>query len=132
RWSAQRYRAKDKLPFIGRNVDAVRTYIATGFSGDGLTYGTLAGMLLSDAILGRDNPWAGLYRVERIDREQRPEGFEQEKTEPPQSGQNPALPAAQLASLDDLGRCQARKIEVEGQPVAVYRSVDGALRAVAG
>jgi len=132
RWSAQRYRAKDKLPYIGLNVDAARTYIATGFSGDGLTYGTLAGMLLADAILGRDNPWAALYQVGRADKEKRPEGFEQEKTEPADSDQGPAMGAAPQAGLDDLAPCQARKIEVAGKPVAVYRTADGALQAVAG
>jgi glycine/D-amino acid oxidase-like deaminating enzyme len=29
-------------------------YIATGDSGHGMTHGTIAGMLLSDLILGRD------------------------------------------------------------------------------
>jgi glycine/D-amino acid oxidase-like deaminating enzyme/nitrite reductase/ring-hydroxylating ferredoxin subunit len=132
RWSAQRYRARDKLPFIGRNVDAAHTYIATGFSGDGLTYGTLAGMLLADEILGRDNPWRALYRVERLAQDKRPEGFEHENTGPAQPGPAPALDAGQQAGLGDLGACQARKIEVDGQPVAVYRTADGALRAVAG
>src|SRR5262249_25393957 len=36
-------------------------YIATGDSGMGMTHGTLAGLLLTDLILGRDNPWAALY-----------------------------------------------------------------------
>ena len=31
----------------------------------GLTHGTIAGMLLSDLIRGRDNPWAGLYDPSR-------------------------------------------------------------------
>lgn len=132
RWSAQRYRSKDKLPFIGLNVDASRTYIATGFSGDGLVYGTLAGMLIADAILGRDNPWSELYRPGRLARGERPEGFEHESTGPAQPDPVPALDAAQQAGLADLGPCQARKIEIDGQPVAVYRSKNGVLKAVAG
>jgi glycine/D-amino acid oxidase-like deaminating enzyme len=80
RWSAQRYRAADKLPYIGRNVDATNTFIATGFSGDGLTYGTLAGMLLADQLQGKPNPWEHLYRVDRLDIAHRAKGFEQEST----------------------------------------------------
>ena len=40
-------------------------FIATGDSGKGMTHGTIAGMLLTDLILGRDNPWATLYDPSR-------------------------------------------------------------------
>jgi glycine/D-amino acid oxidase-like deaminating enzyme/nitrite reductase/ring-hydroxylating ferredoxin subunit len=132
RWSAQRYRAKDKLPYIGRNVDARNTYIATGFSGDGLTYGTLAGMMLADEILGRGTPWRDLYTVDRVAQGKRPDGFTKESTGPATAGGAVALDAAAIKALDDLPPCQSRKIEVAGQPVAVFRAQDGQLQAVAG
>jgi Rieske Fe-S protein len=37
----------------------------TGDSGNGLTHGTIAGMLLTDLILARDNPWTELYDPSR-------------------------------------------------------------------
>ena len=40
-------------------------FIATGDSGMGMTHGTIAGMLLTDLILGRENPWAKLYDPSR-------------------------------------------------------------------
>ena len=55
----------DGLAFIGRNPDDENVYIATGDSGMGLTHGTIAGMLLSDLILGRDNHWTTLYDPSR-------------------------------------------------------------------
>lgn len=131
RWSAQRYRMPDKLPCIGRNIDAKNTYIATGFSGDGLVYGTLAGMLIADQILGRSNPWQALYRVERIAQDKRPEGFEQESTEAPQpSPLN--LDADVRARLDSVKPGESRQLELQGQPIAVYRSPEGALHVVSG
>jgi Rieske Fe-S protein len=52
----------DDLAFIGRNPkDDSNVYIVTGDSGAGLTHGTIAGILLRDLIVGRDNPWATLY-----------------------------------------------------------------------
>ncbi|HEV7511902.1 MAG TPA: hypothetical protein VGO27_09395 [Candidatus Acidoferrum sp.] len=36
-------------------------FIAMGDSGVGLTHGTIAGMLITDMIMGRDNPWSILY-----------------------------------------------------------------------
>jgi glycine/D-amino acid oxidase-like deaminating enzyme/nitrite reductase/ring-hydroxylating ferredoxin subunit len=66
RWSGQIMEPIDSLAFIGRNpMDTPNIYIATGDSGNGITHGTVAGMLLSDLILGRDNPWASLYEPSR-------------------------------------------------------------------
>lgn len=62
RWSGQVMEPADAVAFIGRNPgDSPNVYIATGDSGDGMTHGTIAGMLLTDLILNRDNPWARLY-----------------------------------------------------------------------
>jgi glycine/D-amino acid oxidase-like deaminating enzyme/nitrite reductase/ring-hydroxylating ferredoxin subunit len=66
RWSGQVMEPVDSLAFIGRNPgDEPNVYIATGDSGHGLTHGTIAGMLLTDLILGRENPWADLYDPSR-------------------------------------------------------------------
>ena len=62
RWSGQVMESTDDLAFIGRNPrDDTNVYIVTGDSGAGLTHGTIAGILLRDLIVGRDNPWATLY-----------------------------------------------------------------------
>ena len=62
RWSGQVMEPVDGLALIGRNpLDHDNVYIATGDSGNGMTHGTIAGMLLTDLIVGRENPWAGLY-----------------------------------------------------------------------
>lgn len=52
----------DHLGFIGHNpVDRNNVYIATGDSGNGMTHGTIAGMLITDLIMGRANAWETLY-----------------------------------------------------------------------
>ena len=62
RWSGQVLESIDGLGFIGRNPgDAEHIYIATGDSGMGITHGTIAGLLISDLILKRANPWVALY-----------------------------------------------------------------------
>lgn len=66
RWSGQVMQPVDGLAFIGRNpMDAPNVYIATGDSGNGMTHGTIAGMLLTDLIHGRENAWATLYEPSR-------------------------------------------------------------------
>ena len=62
RWSGQVMETIDGLAFIGKNpLDAKNIYLATGDSGMGMTHGTIAGILLTDLIIGRPNPWASLY-----------------------------------------------------------------------
>jgi Rieske Fe-S protein len=66
RWSGQVMEPVDCLAFIGPNPgDADNVYIATGDSGIGMTHGTIAGMLLTDLILNRPNPWAAIYDPSR-------------------------------------------------------------------
>ena len=67
RWSGQVMETQDGLAFIGRNpLDTPNVYVVTGDSGMGMTHGTIAGILISDLIAGRDNPWAALYDPSRI------------------------------------------------------------------
>lgn len=66
RWCGQIMQPVDGLGFIGRNpLDAPNVYVATGDSGNGMTHGTLAGMILTDLIMGRRNEWASLYDPSR-------------------------------------------------------------------
>lgn len=61
-WAGQVMETIDGLAFIGRNpMDEDNVFIVTGDSGMGMTHGTIAGILLTDLILGRENPWAELY-----------------------------------------------------------------------
>lgn len=67
RWSGQVMETMDALAFIGRNpVDKNNVYIVTGDSGNGLTHGTIAGILIPDLITGKENNWEKIYRPSRV------------------------------------------------------------------
>lgn len=67
RWSTQDNYSFDRVPFIGRLTPGSRhIYVATAFKGWGMTHGTVAGMVLSDMILGRPNPYHELYDPGRL------------------------------------------------------------------
>ncbi len=67
RWSGQVMEPVDGIAFIGPNpLDEDNVFIATGDSGQGMTHGTIAGMLLTDLIQDRKNPWADLYNPSRM------------------------------------------------------------------
>jgi glycine/D-amino acid oxidase-like deaminating enzyme/nitrite reductase/ring-hydroxylating ferredoxin subunit len=67
RWSGQVLEPADYMAFIGPNPDGTpNVYIATGDSGQGMTHGAIAGMLLTDLVLGRENEWAEIYDPKRV------------------------------------------------------------------
>lgn len=67
RWSGQILEPADGLAFIGRSPGLnPNLYLVTGDSGNGLTHGALAGIVVADLVLGRENPWAALYDPSRV------------------------------------------------------------------
>ncbi|MGE5489731.1 MAG: FAD-dependent oxidoreductase [Actinomycetota bacterium] len=74
RWSTQDNFTLDRVPYIGRTTHHSRHLsVATGFNGWGMTGCTVAGMLLTDLILGRANPWAEVFDPSRLDLASLPE-----------------------------------------------------------
>ncbi|HWQ90623.1 MAG TPA: FAD-dependent oxidoreductase, partial [Clostridia bacterium] len=65
RWSGQVLEPVDGLAFIGKNPLDENVYICTGDSGNGMTHGTIAGMLLSTLINGQETEWEKLYDPRR-------------------------------------------------------------------
>jgi glycine/D-amino acid oxidase-like deaminating enzyme/nitrite reductase/ring-hydroxylating ferredoxin subunit len=66
RWSGQVMEPVDGLGYIGRNPgDKAHVFVATGDSGHGMTHGTIAGILITDLILGHPNDWEALYEPGR-------------------------------------------------------------------
>ncbi|MCM3765020.1 FAD-dependent oxidoreductase [Neobacillus niacini] len=67
RWSAQDLVTLDNVPYIGPiTQDRESVLLATGFKKWGMTTGILAGHILTDYALGRDNPYKELYSPHRF------------------------------------------------------------------
>jgi len=65
RWSGQVLEPADYCGFIGRNPGNEHVYIVSGDSGQGITNGIVAGMLIRDLIAGGANPWIEVYDPSR-------------------------------------------------------------------
>ena len=61
RWSGQVLNPLDFTSFSGRNPGSERIYIHTGDSGQGITHGVVASLLLSGLIVDGRHPWADIY-----------------------------------------------------------------------
>lgn len=127
RWSGQVMESVGGLAFIGLNpADPNHVYIATGDSGSGMTHGTIAGILLTDLILGRENQWANLYDPSRI-RFRALGKFAEENANVAK-----VLVAGRLRNDPDSKETLARECGAvirEGvKKIALYRDAEGSLR----
>lgn len=64
--SAQYYNSPDGLPYIWRMPGEKHMYVATGFGGMGITFGSFAGILLTDLITKGKNKYEKLYNPSRF------------------------------------------------------------------
>lgn len=67
RWSTQDLVTSDKVPYVGKmtkNTDNI--FVATGFHKWGMTNGTAAAHLLTDLILGKENPFEDVVSPTRF------------------------------------------------------------------
>lgn len=66
RWATQDCMSLDGMPYIGLYSRATPDlYVATGFQKWGMSSAMLSGMMLTDLICGRENPYASLFSPSR-------------------------------------------------------------------
>ena len=131
-WAAQNYKPADNLPYIGTSPLEKRTYIATGFSADGLTYGTLAGMIVSDAILGKENPWAKLYDPTRFTPLASAKKFAKENMTVAGHLLKDYLFYGEADEMAEIKNGEGKTIKLDGDHLAAYRDEEGRLHIVSG
>jgi len=126
RWSGQIIEPASGLPLIGKTGNV---YVSTGYSGQGMTFGTVGAMLVTDLITGVENPWADVFDVHR----QRPHMTTREFIT-----ENLHFPAHlipdRLTSLDVEGKStgevragEGKILKLDGKKVAAYRDEAGTL-----
>jgi glycine/D-amino acid oxidase-like deaminating enzyme/nitrite reductase/ring-hydroxylating ferredoxin subunit len=125
RWSGQVIETPDGLPYIGRMAD--HQYAATGFGGNGLTFGTLAAMLIADAIQERKNPWAELFEPGRSALRHGLWEYVKENADYPYYMLRDRFSGAEGRSVRSVKRGQGKVIEHQGEKVAAYRDSHGAV-----
>jgi glycine/D-amino acid oxidase-like deaminating enzyme len=64
-WTGTFGETADGLAYIGEHPDWPHTYFALGYGGNGITFSLLAAEIIRDAVLGRQNDEAELFRFDR-------------------------------------------------------------------
>ena len=123
RWSGQVISTPDGLPYIGSNAE--HQYVATGFVGNGLTFGTLASLMITDAILGRANPWAELFDANRTALARGLWDYVRENADYPYYRIRDRFAGPEARSLRAVSRGEGGIVERDGAKLAVYRDPGG-------
>jgi glycine/D-amino acid oxidase-like deaminating enzyme/nitrite reductase/ring-hydroxylating ferredoxin subunit len=122
-WSGQVIETYDGLPYLGSNKE--HQYIATGFAGNGMTFGTLGAMIAVDGILGRPNPWAELFDTGRTKIRHGVWDYITENKDYPYYLIRDRFAGAEGRSLRALKRGEGKILELNGTRVAAYRDDTG-------
>ena len=123
RWSGQVIETPDGLPYIGRSAD--HQYSATGYAGNGLTFGTLGGMMTSDAVLGRQNPWSELFDPGRKAVTRGLWDYVKDNADYPYYLIRDRFAGADAKSLRAVKRGEGKIIDRKGTKAAVFRDAAG-------
>jgi len=122
-WAGQQYRPADNLPYIGKHGDFM--YFLTGFASDGLVYGTLASMIVSDMIIGKANKWQDIYKLSRFTPVKSFTEFFKENADNLVQYLKGAPSDAEADSMEEVPPGEGKVIEKEGEKLAVYKDENG-------
>ncbi|HET6245169.1 MAG: FAD-dependent oxidoreductase [Bacteroidetes bacterium] len=121
-WAAQSYRSADGLAYIGEIEENIFT--GTGFSTDGLTYGTLAGMIISDTINGIKNPYAKMYDINRHNPLKAAKNYINENLNVMGEYMKDLPGIADVDQFKEIKQNEGKVISVEGEKIAAYRDIN--------
>jgi len=123
RWSGQIISTPDGLPYIGENAE--RQFVATGYCGNGITFGTLAAMMACDWVRGRKNPWSDLFAVDRKKIKGATWNYLRENKDYPYYMMKDRLARSEADSARDLRPGDGMVIGRRGKKLAVFRDARG-------
>ena len=126
RWSGQVMEPVDGMAYIGKNPGGDQhIWIATGDSGNGMTHGTIAGIILNELVQGRKHQWARLYDPSRVKLRSAPEYVKENINVAEQF--KDYFTAGEVADIDALKPGEGAVVGRGRGKVAVYRDERGTI-----
>ena len=132
KWSSQYFEPTDGLPYIGELPGHKENmFVATGFSGNGITLGTSASIILSHMIItGEKGEYAELFDPSRIKMVAGFSNFVKESADVVGLLIGKLMPGEKLPSFSDLAHNEARVVKHSGNTIAVYKDTNGQIHAL--
>ncbi|AIF80761.1 FAD dependent oxidoreductase [endosymbiont of Acanthamoeba sp. UWC8] len=131
KWSAQHYQPSDGIPYIGSvSSKSKNIFIATGYNADGLTYGTVAGLLLADLVQGKESPVISTYNSNRFKPIASAKKFIKENVNSTVKYLSDYPSNVDAKNLSGIEAGEGKIIEKNGEKFAVYRDDNNELHVV--
>jgi glycine/D-amino acid oxidase-like deaminating enzyme/nitrite reductase/ring-hydroxylating ferredoxin subunit len=130
KWSAQYYTSADGLAYIGSLPLGENTYIATGYNGNGMIYGTISGKIISDLIIGNESPYADLFSPARIKPVAGFMEFVKENADVAYRFIADRFSTDDIESLKELPADSGTIVKYNGEKLAVYKNAEGKVTAL--
>jgi Rieske Fe-S protein len=131
KWSSQYYVPADGLPYIGRMAASGESiYMATGFNGNGMMFGTLSAKIISDQILGIENRYSELYSPSRLKPIAGFTDFVKENADVAWHFIADRFGAEEIQALSELKKGAGRVAELQGSKFALYKDTKGKVTAL--
>ena len=125
RWSGQVIETSDGLPFIGEVSPG--QFIATGFSGNGMTFGTLSAIMALDWATDKQNPWRDLFAPERKKLKGSAWDYLKENKDYPYYLVRDRLRAPEGEAVAEVKPSEGKILKINGKRMAVSRDANGNL-----
>lgn len=130
-WSGQIMEPMDSLAYIGRNPnDKDNVYIVTGDSGNGLTHATIAGILITDLINGKENEWEKIYNPSRFKVLRAGKTFFKELVGGLLSYYNQKPKDSKSMELSEIKAREGKIVDIDGEKFGAYRDENSLLHVV--
>lgn len=130
-WSAQYYVPADGLPYIGLLPGGDdNIYVATGFNGNGMMFGTLSARIITDMITGKQSKYAALFNPSRIKPIAGFTDFVKENADVAYHFIADRFSAEEISSLSELETGCGQIVSYNGQKLAVYKDPGGKVQAL--
>lgn len=131
RWSSQYYVPADGLPYIGKMpMAADGIYCATGYNGNGMMLGSIAGQILADLVSGKPTKYEKVFSPSRI----KPvDSFSEFVKENADVAYHFFADRFSFHDTDSLNRLQpgtGKLVDIDGQHIAAYKDDDGIIHAL--
>ena len=126
KWSSQYFEPSDGLAYIGLLPGSKgNILVATGYSGNGMTYSHIAALLLTDLITKKENAYAALFSPNRVKPVAGFSNFVKENTDVVKEFVGKRLSAEKIKGLAELAPGEARLVKYEGRTLAIYKDESG-------
>ncbi len=122
KWSSQYYEPADGLPYIGNLPGGDENiYVATGFGGNGMIYGTLSAIIFADIISNGKSIYQDLFNPNRLKPIAGFANFVKEGADVVSSFIKGKFDAEKIEALAEIAAGEAKIVKHDGHILSVYK-----------